>query len=107
MNLIPKNSPLTGNYWCSWRTQSTALENEELRKKGYNLRNRINEDFLFGDIGTLTKYFEPVRGDLIVVLDDGWDVPIAPPTARVSGVLAHLRSTLSVFPSPTANRVSD
>lgn len=98
MNLIPKNSPLTGNYWCSWRTQSTALENEELRKKGYNLRNRINEDFLFGDIGTLTKYFEPVRGDLIVVLDDGWDVPIDPPDRKGIGRFGSLEVNTERFP---------
>ena len=90
MNLIPNEIQYTGNYWCSWRTQSTALASEELRKKGYNLRNRIDEDFLFGDIGVLTKYFEPVRGDLIVVLDDGWDVPIDPPNRKNIGIFGSL-----------------
>ena len=45
MNLINKDIKPTGNYWCSWRTQSTALENEELRKKGYNLRNMVSAVF--------------------------------------------------------------
>ena len=67
MNLISKDIKRTGNYWCSWRTQSTALENEELRKKGYNLRNRIDEEFLFGNIGVLTKYFEPIRGNKLTI----------------------------------------
>ena len=82
MNLINEDIKPTGNYWCSWRTQSTALENEELRKKGFNLRNRIDEEFLFGNIGVLSKYFEPIRGDITVVLDDGWDVPIDPPDRK-------------------------
>ena len=98
MNLIPSNISLTGNYWCSWRTQSTALANEELRKKGYNLRNRIDEDFLFGEIGTLSKYFEPIRGDLIVVLDDGWDVPIDPPDRKGIGIFGSLEVNTDRFP---------
>lgn len=98
MNLIPNHIQQTGNYWCSWRTQSTALANEELRKKGYNLRNRIDEDFLFGNIGTLTKYFEPVRGDLIVVLDDGWDVPIDPPDRKGIGIFGSLEVNRERFP---------
>lgn len=98
MNLIPNKVQHTGNYWCSWRTQSTALENEELRKKGYNLRNRINEEFLFGEIGTLTKYFEPIRGDLIVVLDDGWDVPLDPPDRKGIGIFGSLEVNTDRFP---------
>ncbi len=99
MNLIPDKTTQTGNYWCSWRTQSTALANEELRKKGFNLRNRIDEDFLFGEIGTLTKYFEPIRGDLIVVLDDGWDVPIDPPDRKGIGIFGSLELNGQRFPS--------
>ena len=71
MNLIPQAIADTGNYWCTWRTQSTALESEAMRRDSRNLRNRIDEDFLFGQIGTLNRYFEGVRGDLIVVLDHG------------------------------------
>lgn len=98
MNLIPSEIQLTGNYWCSWRTQSTALATEELRKKGYNLRNRIDQDFLFGEIGTLTKYFEPIRGDLIVVLDDGWDVPVDPPDRKGIGIFGSLEVNHDRFP---------
>ena len=98
MNLIGNDIKTSGNYWCSWRTQSTALESEELRKKGYNLRNRIDEDFLFGSIGVLTKYFEPVRGDLTVVLDDGWDVPIDPPDRQGIGIFGSLEVNTDRFP---------
>lgn len=98
MNLIPQEIKTTGNYWCSWRTQSTALTSEELRKKGYNLRNRIDEDFLFGEIGTLSKYFEPIRGDLLVVLDDGWDVPIDPPDRKGIGRFGSLEVNTERFP---------
>ena len=99
MNLINEDIKPTGNYWCSWRTQSTALENEELRKKGYNLRNRIDEEFLFGNIGVLSKYFEPIRGDITVVLDDGWDVPIDPPDRKGIGIFGSLEVNTHRFPS--------
>ena len=98
MNLVCKDIKPTGNYWCSWRTQSTALENEELRKKGYNLRNRLDEDFLFGNIGVLTKYFEPIRADITVVLDDGWDVPIDPPDRKSIGIFGSLEVNTERFP---------
>ena len=99
MNLINEDIKPTGNYWCSWRTQSTALENEELRKKGFNLRNRIDEEFLFGNIGVLSKYFEPIRGDITVVLDDGWDVPIDPPDRKGIGIFGSLEVNTDRFPS--------
>lgn len=105
MNLIPTASPVTGNYWCTWRTQSTALATEALRRKGFNLRTRIDEAFLFGEIGTLTKYFKPVRGDLIVVLDDGWDVPIDPPNRRGTGIFGSLEVNTTRFPSLTGTPV--
>ena len=98
MNLISKDIKTTGNYWCSWRTQSTALGSEELRKKGFNLRNRIDEEFLFGNIGVLTKYFEPIRGDITVVLDDGWDVPFDPPNRKGIGIFGSLEVNTDRFP---------
>ena len=98
MNLIPQAIADTGNYWCTWRTQSTALESEAMRRDSRNLRNRIDEDFLFGQIGTLNRYFEGVRGDLIVVLDDGWDVPYDPPTRKGRGMFGSLELNQERFP---------
>lgn len=98
MNLIPQSGLNTGNYWCTWRTQSTALSSEALRRDGTNLRSRMDEDFLFGQIGTLARYFEGVRGDLIVVLDDGWDVPYHTSTRNGKGIFGSLEVNQDRFP---------
>lgn len=77
MNLIPDQAQDTGNYWCTWRSQATACGNKNLVKVHTGkAADAIGEEFLFGEIGALVHYISPeVRGDLIVVLDDGWDVP--------------------------------
>ncbi len=75
MNLVPAAGPLTGSYFCTWRTQATTLRDLSQTCDVVNLRDRIDEDYLFGTPGVLSNYMEEARGDLIVVIDDGWDVP--------------------------------
>lgn len=85
MNLLAANAvsnPDTANYWCTWLSQAwfarpedaPATESEAGRLL-VQMRKRLDEDFLFGSLGLATKYFHGVRSDLIIVLDDGWDVP--------------------------------
>lgn len=79
MKLIPDYSPyITGNYWCSWCSQSMLLDRTEPSDVPYTDRMRalLNETFLFDPgKGLLTAYdFRGCRGDLIALLDDGWDV---------------------------------
>ena len=73
INGIPQTGPDTGNYWCTWDTQY-RVNDAEAGKDTRNLRNMLNQDFLFGEKGMLTGYFKKVRQDLYVLLDDGWDV---------------------------------
>ena len=73
INRIPQTGPDTGNYWCTWDTQY-RVNDAEAGKDTRNLRNVLNQDFLFGEKGMLTGYFKKVRQDLYVLLDDGWDV---------------------------------
>lgn len=76
MNLVPNDVKDTGNYWCTWRTQATVCGHKGLQEVHTNsTRDAIGEEFLFGEIGALNKIDPSYRGDLIVVLDDGWDVP--------------------------------
>ncbi len=49
-------------------------------------RDAMCEDFLFGENGLLHR-FDGVRSDLIVVLDDGWDVPYGTTDTRLFGSL--------------------
>lgn len=74
INLIPDSGPDTGNYWCTWDTQY-RLNTVEKGKDTKNLRNILTQEFLFAENGVLNKYFDGVRKDIYVLLDDGWDVP--------------------------------
>ncbi len=38
-------------------------------------REMLNDQILFGKHGILSEYMQDVRGDMYVMLDDGWDVP--------------------------------
>lgn len=84
MNLLAANAvsnPDTANYWCTWLSQAwfarpedaPATESEAGRLL-VQMRKWLDEDLLFGSLGLATKYFHGVRSDLIIVLDDGWDV---------------------------------
>ena len=77
-SLIPASGPETGDYYCTWRSQATVIRNDSY--EGVLHRGRtadtMCEAVLFGDtVGILRKIPISVRGDLIVVLDDGWDIP--------------------------------
>jgi len=69
-------------YWCTWDTQARTLRNHvvtgELNLPGGQgvpgVRDTMNEDMLFDTKGW-TKLFPSFRGDLMFMIDDGWDVP--------------------------------
>ena len=65
------------NYWCTWTTQSTIKHNRTFKKLYTNgvTRDSLCEEFLFGELNTLDMMPREVRGELIALLDDGWDVP--------------------------------
>ena len=80
MNLIPqKGSYITGNYLCTWGFQagwhSYAPGISSAEDGCVGLRNGIDGESLFMPGGILDSYPKELRGDLIIVLDDGWDVP--------------------------------
>lgn len=72
-NFIPKNGKKTYDYFCTWQSQADGAQNElgDVR----DTRNTLNYEFLFSDDGILKNWFENTRKEIIVVLDDGWDVP--------------------------------
>lgn len=85
-NLIPEKPRLTGNYFCTWDSQCDHMYTFKDRPAGLSARDAMNEAFLFGENGLLNS-FQGVREDLIVVLDDGWDVPYGAKDLRVFGSL--------------------
>lgn len=73
------------NYWCSWSTQ-WAMGKSRLAAEGKALgyfegdcgtytRAVLCEENIFGE-GGFAEQFPEVRGDLFLLLDDGWDVPL-------------------------------
>ena len=86
LNLIPAAGKPTGSYFCTWDSQCDHMNTQKDRPKDRTSRDAMNEDFLFGENGLLES-FEGVRRDLIVVLDDGWDVPYGARDPRLFGSL--------------------
>ena len=86
MNLIPREVQKTGNYFCTWDSQCDEMHARNPQAASIPSRDAMCEDFLFGD-GGLLRSFDGVRGDLIVVLDDGWDVPYGATDRRLFGLL--------------------
>lgn len=72
-------------YWCTWLTQNYIAEKQSKESQntkanfvgdqGARLaRAVLTEETLFGEDGLADRY-EKERGDLYLLLDDGWDVP--------------------------------
>ena len=68
------------NYWCTWCAQDAAfaagvLADRSRRPKGGNTtRDGIDEITAFGKDG-FASFFPESRSELMLVFDDGWDVP--------------------------------
>ena len=84
-DLIPETPGRSPNYWCTWAAQNytegqgeTELDPILHKVAGIGKYSsvHINEKTLFGDPGWLVDYFPKVRGDLFVLLDSGWDIPV-------------------------------
>ena len=85
MNLVPDAPSDAPNYWCTWSLQNyTFGQGEETfnmaelegARGALHARNNIIEDLLVGENGWANSIFEDIRKDLIVMLDDGWDLPL-------------------------------
>ncbi len=76
INFIPDKGEIIGNYVCTWTMQEALVR--ALNINGEDVptcqRNALNEETLF-----VERFYHPIerkyRGDLIFLLDDGWDVP--------------------------------
>ena len=72
----------SATYWCTWATQDATLVNHqatgELKFPGDQgvpgVRDNMNEHVVFGPNGWINLFPEH-RGDMLFLLDDGWDVP--------------------------------
>jgi len=72
LNLVPEEPADTLNYWCTWSLQYYAGGN----KAEPFARDQLTEKTVFGPGGWADTIFPKVKGDLYLVLDDGWDLPL-------------------------------
>ena len=84
-NLVPTEPGTSPNYWCTWSAQSYmqgqgAKANDPILYQVASIDKyaalQLNEENLFGAKGWLRNFYPKIRGDLWVVLDDGWDLPV-------------------------------
>lgn len=102
MNLIPEaRSGKTFDYFCTWSAQTRWGLPKEVNLGPQEMRDRLTEDFLFGEGGLLRGIDPAARGGLIAVLDDGWDVPAGSAPGKDISVFGSLIVDADKFPSCT------
>lgn len=98
MNLVPQKAKPSGGYWCTWRTAGEILPAE---RRGDPLLSRdgMGETFLFGPHGVGHPCFHRIKGDIFVLLDDGWDVPVGTPNPEMRWKFGSMELCEERFPS--------
>ncbi len=80
-SLVPARSSTSPNYWCTWAAQNymyghnlPALDPRILEgDSGANLaHDAMRESILLGERGWAEAFYPKIRGDLYLLLDDGW-----------------------------------
>jgi hypothetical protein len=103
-NLVPEKPGTAPNYWCTWAAQNymhgqglKELDPSVLEGNGGAAlaRDSLNEKVLLGPEGWAAKFYLKCRSDLLLVLDDGWDVPSENPGPWFSSCLLNKQK----FPS--------
>ncbi len=74
-NLVPDIKNPTPDYYCTWQTQLYATSDGKPEKQ----RAIIGEKGLFAEKKPFgwAYFYEKARGDLFLVMDDSWDVPLS------------------------------
>lgn len=106
MNLVPSASGNTPNYWCTWSTQNFGREDPNPDYRNYLgeigskfARAEMNEK----NLRRWTRQFSNIRGDLYLMLDDGWDVPYGVHPDKSRDSFGTLQLDESRFPSFTGS----
>src|SRR5512139_3217122 len=102
MNLIPEQPGQTPSYWCTWGLQNYSLSEGRLSSEAAawdRPARNLNETLLFEQPGWLVNFLEPVRGDLFVLLDAGWDLPTGADADRERWRFGLLEPDAEKFPS--------
>ena len=102
MNLIPdSHSGIVSDYFCTWSAQGRWNLPCSAELGPMKMRDRLTEDFLFGENGLLHGFDPASRSGLTVVLDDGWDVPAGSAPQKNLPAFGSLVVDSAKFPSCT------
>ena len=104
---LGRNGDAPPNYWCTWATQARLVDaNAKSGLLNYpgdqglpGARDNLDENVLFGKDGWANTQYPQVRDDLLLVLDDGWDVPYGCHPARNLEAFSSLELNPLRFPS--------
>ena len=79
-NLVPNESSLAPNYWCTWYWQNYLIEKgKEVANPdpttvytNQAARENVNQETIFGVEGMAHLMLPRTRGDYFFVIDHGW-----------------------------------
>jgi len=111
-NLVPEAPGTSPGYWCTWGAQGGAASTSK-EAAAFGLTGHagsalvLTERLVFHDPGYAGYAFAPIRKDLFIVYDVGWDVPARANTdnSRWKGMLGSLIVADDKFPSCTGTPV--
>lgn len=85
INLMPSRVNPSPDYYCTWQTQLYATSGGTPAEQ----RDVIGEEALFGtdEPWGWAYFYENVRRDLLLVMDDSWDVPVGGDSARYGSLV--------------------
>lgn len=101
INLIPDTKNPSPDYYCTWQTQLYATCDGKPVKQ----RECITEHALFGDKKPFgwADFYKEARQDLLLVMDDSWDVPLNGDPSYYGSLLLNSEK----FPEATDNAASN
>lgn len=101
VNLIPDIQNPTPDYYCTWQTQlyATSGGTPKQQRDAMGERQLFSEEKPYG----WAYFYEKARRDLLLVIDDSWDVP----TENEDKYFGSLILDRAKFPESTAGDVSN
>ena len=95
INLVPEQPAENASYVCTWAQQNS------LHRKDEECRDFLDHARLFGSEGLLTSdvyWPKEIRGETLVVIDDGWDIPYVKSVPRWQDYLSSFTLDEAKFP---------
>ena len=96
-SLVPSTPSTAPDYFCTWNIQGyvTSYTGSEA------MRNAMDEENLFGSgaFQRWVRFFPEIRQDLLLVLDDSWDIPAVSNHKNNNQYIGTLELDVTRFPS--------